>query len=258
MTLPAPVVVTLANGAIVASVSFVITSTSTPTPTPAVPPIASWPATEMSFVVSLADDRDRAAGGRRAVERRSRRVVENVDDDRAGDTGVAAAGACARDEDLVLALRRGDGDAVRTRGEDGTGRDVRVDDAVADEHDGRDADAGAVAEADVAGVELELVRDVARLDLDAEAVHGRIADRRDDAVRAVGVVGDDDEAAGDARARRRDSCLDRELEELVGRDRVDLDVAAAPDVRAVADRRLHVLVDDVDDDPDADARHRPR
>ena len=41
VTLPAPVVVTLAYGAIVASVFFVITSTSTPTPTPAEPPIAS-------------------------------------------------------------------------------------------------------------------------------------------------------------------------------------------------------------------------
>ena len=81
-----------------------------------------------------------------------------------------------------------------------------------------------------------------------------VADRGDDTVRAVAVVDDDDEPARDTRAGGRDGRLDRELEELLRRDRVDLHVAAGPDVHAVADRGLHVLVDDVDDDPDADAR----
>src|SRR5207247_792473 len=87
----------------------------------------------------------------------------------------------------------------------------------------------------------------------AAGVDGRVADVRLRVVEAGLVDDDHDEAAGDGGGRAGRGAADRELEELLGRERLHGDAAARPDVRVVVDRGGDVLVDDVDDRRDRDA-----
>ena len=133
--------------------------------------------------------------------------------------------------------------------------DVRIDGSLADEQDDRDADSGtAAADGYAARVQLELVGAVARLDV-------RLADRSDvrsadPRLRAGGarlVEDDDDETAGDGGGGAGGAAADRELEQLLRRERLNGDRAACVDDGVVVDRCRDGLIDDVDDDRDRDA-----